>query len=180
MNKNIQLLFVSLLITVFFIAGCSSLTKTGEKDGEGSSEAYADTSAPLPADSVDISDGIPDAVPDSLRRPQTRKPADTQIREQQTITPKSDVSTVEPQKAEKKTGLFAVQLGAFSSSENARKFALSAKKKLGRNVTVNFNSSAGLFLVQYGPFGLRTEAETAVKELIKKNFKDVFIVKTNE
>lgn len=182
MNKNIRII-APLLLAGVLLYGCSSTPKENQQGSEINKnqknvEAYSDSSAPLPADSADVSVEIPGKVPDSLRKMQTRIPADRQIKDEPAEIQKTEPPVVETKKEVKKTGNYAVQLGAFSKDENATEFALSAGRKLGENPVVKLNPSNGLFVVQYGQFETRTEAEKAVKDLKKKNFKDVFIVTT--
>jgi cell division protein FtsN len=132
-------------------------------------------------DSTDVDENLPSNGKDALRRIQSRIPFDRQIKEQQTVeAPKTEENA--PLVKEKiKAEYYSVQLGAFSSDENASKFAFSSPvRKLAMMPSVRLNPANGLFVVQYGRFKTRFEAERALKELKKKNFKDVFIVKTNE
>lgn len=169
-----------LLPAALLIYGCSSTPKEDQSGKTGKNkdfEAISDTSAPLPTDSAEVQSGLQGKAADSLRHLQTRIPADRQIKEVQSDLPKTETPVEEPKKEVKSKGNFAVQLGAFSSDKNATDFALLAEKKLGETPSVKFNSDNGLFVVQYGQFETRAEAEHAVKELKKKNFKDVFLVK---
>lgn len=178
MSKTIRII-PSLILAASLIYGCSSTPKEDKSAGEinKNSGAYADTSAPLPPDSSDLSDGIPGKVPDSLRHMQTKVPVDRQIKDEEPAT-KPQPPVQEVKKEVKNTGNYAVQLGAFSSDANASDFALTAQRKLGKNLRVKLNPANGLFVVQLEGFMTRPEAEKAAKELKKKNFKDVFIVTT--
>jgi hypothetical protein len=46
------------------------------------------------------------------------------------------------------TGKYTVQLGAFTTNENAESFSSVAKKKLNRDLTVKFSNEVNKFVVQ--------------------------------
>ncbi|MCU7490908.1 MAG: SPOR domain-containing protein [Ignavibacteria bacterium] len=182
MSKTIRTI-PSLLLAATILYGCSSTPKEDQSMADmnkNSQVAFSDSSAPLPPDSSDISDGISGGVPDSLRHLQTKVPVDRQIKDEEPETVKIQPPVQEVRKVVKNQGNYAVQLGAFSSDANASDFALTAQRKLGKNLIVKLNPDNGLFVVRLEGFMTRFDAEKAAKDLKKKNFKDVFIVTTKE
>jgi cell division septation protein DedD len=77
---------------------------------------------------------------------------------------------------------YSVQIGAFSTLEKADGFADVAKKKIKKELTVSFNESVKLFVVQVTPaFAVKADAETFRNQLWKhKAFKDAWIVLVDE
>ncbi|MGE5400718.1 MAG: SPOR domain-containing protein [Ignavibacteriales bacterium] len=190
MNKN-TILFASFLLSAA-ICGCSSSTqeqKTGQEEIKqrniySDNEAYSDSSAPLPIDSADIGKDLPVTAADSTRNPVNKAPFDSQVREQQTVTKQPEITenpappAVKP--VAKKTGEYTVQLGAFKSQDNANKYAKNAKNRLGKDVLIRFSETKKLYILQLNPVETRLQAEAQLKELRKKNFKDVFVVRTGD
>lgn len=91
-----------------------------------------------------------------------------------TATPvevQKDVPVTQPEKK------FIVQIGAFTTKEQADKNAATAKKKLSKEIVVSFSDEFKLFVVQLLPFATKAEAESVRNKLWKtKDFKDAFIV----
>ncbi len=77
---------------------------------------------------------------------------------------------------------FSIQLGAFSTLEKADNFAIEAKKKSKKELSVAFNEAVKLFVVQVVPaFENRADADALRDHLWKiKEFKDAWIVLVDE
>ena len=89
----------------------------------------------------------------------------------QKIPPQVENTTVQ-------TPSYVVQIGAFSTRENAESFSAIAKKKLNYDMTIKYNDIIKLFVVQLTPpYTLRPEAEK-VRDEIKQfqEYRDVWIV----
>ncbi|OGU77444.1 MAG: hypothetical protein A2V93_09670 [Ignavibacteria bacterium RBG_16_34_14] len=73
---------------------------------------------------------------------------------------------------------YLIQLGAFTSKQNAENFAEQCRKKLGREISVSFNDDVNLFVVRLETkFNNRNEAEKVRDELRKEEeFKDAWII----
>ncbi len=74
-------------------------------------------------------------------------------------------------------GSFAVQVGAFSQSDNAKRLALQLKPRFGRTA-VHFNDNDGraLYRVRVGDFRSLDKAEAAKEKLQKDRFPSAFVV----
>ena len=73
---------------------------------------------------------------------------------------------------------YLIQVGAFTTKQNAEKFAGECRKKLGKEVSVSYNSDVNLFVVRLETkFNNKKEAE-AVRDELRKNeeFKDAWIL----
>ena len=75
------------------------------------------------------------------------------------------------------SGSFAVQVGAFSPSENAKRYAQQFKQRFGRS-EVHFSNSNGraLYRVRVGDFRSLDMAETAKQNLINEGLSGAFVV----
>jgi len=189
MSKNIRKI-LSFLLPALLLAGCSAIQKEYKAKEEVKNttqdyEAYSDTSAPLPVDSAEVSEDYSEStLRDSLRHPQSRVPFDGQVKEQQmkpetsVDAPEEESSLTENMIKKPGKGSYTIQLGAFSTFENAAKFMASSENQLGKNLTAEFNTAKGLYVVRFGQFATKPDAEKTAKKLKNKNFKDVFIVKT--
>jgi cell division protein FtsN len=73
---------------------------------------------------------------------------------------------------------YLIQIGAFTTKQNAENFANESKKKLGKEILVSYNSDVNLFVVRLETkFKNKTEAETVRDELQKiEEFKDAWIL----
>jgi len=73
---------------------------------------------------------------------------------------------------------YLIQVGAFTTKQNAENFAGECRKKLGKEVSVSYNSDVNLFVVRLETkFNNKKEAE-AVRDELRKNeeFKDAWIL----
>ncbi len=72
---------------------------------------------------------------------------------------------------------YAVQLGAFSSEQNAKRFVQSNQFKLGLPLNISWNEKVKLFVVRTNSFTNRIEAEKMRNKLkLKNSFNNAFIV----
>ena len=72
---------------------------------------------------------------------------------------------------------YALQLGAFSSEQNAKRFVQSNQSKLGLPLNVSWNEKVKLFVVRTNSFTNRIEAEKMRNKLkLKDSFNNAFIV----
>jgi len=74
--------------------------------------------------------------------------------------------------------LFIVQIGAFTTIERANEFADYSRRKLNKDIKVNYNEGANLYVVQvHPPFDTKEEAENYRNQLWNyKEFNDAWIV----
>jgi hypothetical protein len=73
---------------------------------------------------------------------------------------------------------FIIQIGAFTSKQNAESFAEESRIKLNEEVSVTYSSDVNLFVVRLDKeFKIKKEAEK-VRDQIRKNdeFKDTWII----
>ncbi|MGE5499925.1 MAG: SPOR domain-containing protein [Syntrophothermus sp.] len=174
----------------------SEEVSTTEKEVFTVEEVHADTSAPLPSDSVWTADNSPEIKRGENAGLSTRKKSvDTQeapsaaenkktVINEVSAQPKAaavEKSTeVKKEKSSGKTERFYVQLGAFLSEENAKDFQHQAGIKLKKELQLKYNEKISRYLVQYPGCDTKGEALNVVKELKKKGFSDVFIVQQAE
>lgn len=73
---------------------------------------------------------------------------------------------------------FIVQIGAFTTIERANEFADFSRRKLNKDIKVNFNEKANLYVVQiHPPFDTKGEAENYRDQLRNyEEFNDAWIV----
>ena len=72
---------------------------------------------------------------------------------------------------------YAVQLGAFSSKQNAKRFVQSNQFKLGLPLNVSWNEKVKLFVVRTNPSPNKIEVEKIKNNLkLKNSFNNAFIV----
>lgn len=73
---------------------------------------------------------------------------------------------------------YVVQIGAFTTMERANQFADFSRRKLNKDIKVNFNERANLYVVQiHPPFDVRNEAEKYRDELWNyEEFSDSWII----
>ncbi|OGU37653.1 MAG: hypothetical protein A2068_07265 [Ignavibacteria bacterium GWB2_35_6b] len=75
------------------------------------------------------------------------------------------------------SGIYTVQLGAFSTKEKADLFVAENQKDIAHNLEVQYSTKVNLFVVWLSKFSTKEEAETVRNDLWKKEkFKDAFIV----
>lgn len=174
----------------------SEEVSTTEKEVFTVEEVRADTSAPLPSDSVWTAENSPEIKRVENTAITTRKKSvDTQeapsvVENKKTVINESPVqpksapveksAEVKKEKGSSKSERFYVQLGAFQSEENAKDFQHQAGIKLKKELQLKYNEKIGRYLVQYPGCDTKGEALNVVKELKKKGFTDVFIVQQAE
>jgi cell division protein FtsN len=73
---------------------------------------------------------------------------------------------------------YLIQIGAFTTKQNAENFGEGSRKKLGKEISVSYNSDVNLFVVRLEmKFNNKKEAEIVRDELRKnEEFKDAWIV----
>src|ERR1035437_6104847 len=76
------------------------------------------------------------------------------------------------------TPYYLVQIGAFSTRENAESFSAIAKKKLNYDMTIKYNVEKNKFVVQLNPpFTSRSEAEKVRNDIKQyQEYNDAWIV----
>ncbi len=73
---------------------------------------------------------------------------------------------------------YLIQIGAFTTKQNAENFADMSREKLGKEISVSYNSDVNLFVVRLETkFNNKKEAEELRDELRKsEEFKDAWIL----
>ncbi len=150
--KYAKLLICATVIFSFLIPACSSSQKT-------TGNATQNKESNSKKDSLYIFDEVPPTAP---------APKETEKKVQQPeITAQKTLMTY-----------FVVQIGAFTTQEKANEFAESSRKKIQDEITVAFNPTVNLYVVQLAAqYALHEEAEKVRNELWKtEEFKDAWIV----
>jgi len=76
-----------------------------------------------------------------------------------------------------KSYVYILQIGAYSTFENAKKFRESVKSKLNEEIFVSYESRTSLYVVRLSPRESREEAEELRTKLrAQKEFSDAFIL----
>ncbi len=83
---------------------------------------------------------------------------------------------------EVKNALYVVQIGAFSTLERAKQFADISRKKLQKDIKVNYNVRNNLYVVQiHPPFKTKTDAERYRNELWRtEDYSDAWVLLIEE
>ncbi len=77
---------------------------------------------------------------------------------------------------EEPVNLFYVQVGAYTTRDAANKFKQQNQKKIQYDMSIVFDDSKGLYVLQLAPYSSKSEAESVRNELWKiKDFKDAWI-----
>jgi len=93
-----------------------------------------------------------------------------------TTSVKAEIKTIVPPAAET-AKKFIVQIGAFTAKDRANEYAVSARKKLSKEIIVSYSDEFKLYVVQLPPYATKAEAQSVRDALWNtKDFKDAFIV----
>ncbi|MEI7813099.1 MAG: SPOR domain-containing protein [Ignavibacteria bacterium] len=178
---------IVLLFAVIYLSGCGTLMQETddqsmkEKEVFTFEDAKSDSSAPIPADSLSSSDfeiSVSKTRKKSLDNQETPAVIKTAPVKDSVVAAKADSITVPPvSKAEPVKDGITIQIGAFRFVDNANELVRKFKTKMNMEIFINYNERTGLHLVRVGPMETITQAREMLKELRRKGFKEMFIVK---